>query len=790
MVKSKKSKNLTATNLTGPLNGSLTSLTTINQTTTSINQLESKSALNFIDLEFKTAYESLSTALKTSGLKNQVNSRNNSSSRDNSARRSSSHNNSNNNSQSDSGGDTSQSIRLKINSCLSKLCHRLSECQVDHENVQLRLTEYCDSLQRVVKQLPEGNKELVSYKTGSFDVLLLKYNLALGFMLNGCPKAAISTLKSTIRKTEERKDKKDGKKDGKRDGRNDGKNLLNDAKNSVNDQKTDQSPKNNDPMQKLEAEMFEQLLSRSKQLACEAYLELDDLASARSFIQTEITNETQNSIQNLSQTTDSSQFLSTPVNLEALLDLKNEPSNSKKVKQLETMFNSRFELLRAKKEEISDTWRLLYTRLSLKDKSTDFDASQMNSLKNGSYGLFYMSHLEFIKGNRTKARAMLKMLGVEDITDSESSKVEHLQLKTRQLNNLGIIEFCEGNINRSMLTFSKAYQHLQQSATSHHTPKNLPTEGTRTLNTALKVQRKTAFSLAYNYAIANLFEGHHQKAFEILTQNVVLQYPTSPRIWLRIAQCCISAHLDSSAESTSYDKTVVDESASRTMTQLTNMDFSNARAKSVVTDDGDSGMDSDSKNNPENSDSKKTDITGSKTSDSKPEMSPTYQDSDSSLEYGASAIRNTLRLLVRIEAKGKEFGMSCRPGGPLTNSGHHTLKIHALLAGAYIQLQLQNWVVALEYCDQVLLICSEDYYLCWLCYTYQATAYLNLNKPSKAASVLTEAISLVMERDGFRDCQAKLYDSKGVSTSDGRGGKGGVCAAKVTVSDGTERAWK
>merc|ERR1719483_1758032 len=221
------------------------------------------------------------------------------------------------------------------------------------------------------------------------------------------------------------------------------------------------------------------------------------------------------------------------------------------------------------------------------------------------------------------------------------------------------------------------------------------------------------------------------------------------------------------------------------------MDFSNARAKSLVTDDGDSGMDSDSRNNLENSDSTKPENPESKTSDSKPEIPPTYQDSYSSLEYGASAIRNTLRLLVRIEAKGKDdIGMSCRPGAPLTNSGHATLKIHALLAGAYIQLQLQNWVVALEYCDQILVAikasCSDDFYLTWLCHTYQATAYLNLNKPSKASEILTATIKLVMQRDGFRDWQANLYDSNGVSTSYGRGGKGGVCAAKVNVSNGTK----
>lgn len=145
------------------------------------------------------------------------------------------------------------------------------------------------------------------------------------------------------------------------------------------------------------------------------------------------------------------------------------------------------------------------------------------------------------------------------------------------------------------------------------------------------------------------------------------------------------------------------------------------------------------------------------------------------LEYAASAIRNCLRLLTRYENQMTESdgnkidntSFTSKPGNPLSNAAQKSFKMHAYLIGAFLQLQLENWVSAIEYCDRILdrlknTVSTNDYYLYWLAYTYKATAYINSGCPKKAAVLLIRAMTLISETgsstDGDNDTNGMIDD--------------------------------
>ena len=222
---------------------------------------------------------------------------------------------------------------------------------------------------------------------------------------------------------------------------------------------------------------------------------------------------------------------------------------------------------------------------------------------------------------------------------------------------------------------------------------------------------------------------------------------------MRIAQCCVAAHSETISTECSFKATVFEETAQRSLTHLTNIDSTSVKTSHE----------------------------------------------NATLEFGAVAIRNTLRLLVRYEAKTNNIqqnsvlSMSCKPGAPLTNSGHLTIKTHTLLAGAYIHLQLQNYTIAIEYTDQVLKTQEEqrDYYLVWLCVLYQAAAFLHLGQEGESIQRLQQASTLVSKssEDWSKSTnfwQSQLYDSSGYCTFSRINADGGIEALRKLSNRGTD----
>ena len=174
---------------------------------------------------------------------------------------------------------------------------------------------------------------------------------------------------------------------------------------------------------------------------------------------------------------------------------------------------------------------------------------------------FFSAHTDFSYGYRGKSRAMIKRLNLNfsnreiqalkyvnnsknpennNNNNSVSLNVDltsKLSIRARQLNNLAIIDLCEGNIHRSLLGFSKASEHLQTCQNKNSFGESGLVEdniNAREFGFGMKSNKKVALAVAYNFAIASLFDGKFGQAFRILTRKVVLAYPTSPRVWLRI----------------------------------------------------------------------------------------------------------------------------------------------------------------------------------------------------------------------------------------------------------------
>ena len=475
--------------------------------------------------------------------------------------------------------------------------------------------------------------------------------------------------------------------------------------------------------------------------------------------------------------------------------------NKENLEKLKKLIENRYEELKVQRVQVNYAWRSLAMRLSIKDTNDSFMVnSQIDKLRDLDTEIvcnrtsldteeivsldqtvqsaqtviyrFYSAHADFINGYRQKSRAMIKNLNVnfDEISDLKKLKeiflnggtvnsnlITKLQLRSRQLNNLAVIELCEGNVNRALLSFSKAYSHLKffdlknkKNQINLAEQISSPNPKAKDIINISKAEKKTGTAVAYNFAICCLFSGRYQTAFKILTEKVVLVYPTSPRVWWRIAHCCIAAHQEAVKNHCTFEKRQLYKLPNKYLVKLSSTDYSNVRS----------------------------------------------ENNEMSLEYAAAAIRNCLRLLVRYEANmssnqrdTEDIRMSCKPGNPLTYAGHSELKMHALLAGSYIHLQLENWLQAVEYAkrviDKEIDYSTDNYYLCWLCYIYQATAYMNSGNTKKGVQLLYEAISLGMDKKNFQSWQSKLYDNTGVSNNFGIGVEGGQIAAQNIKKYGT-----
>uniref|UniRef100_A0A8C2XQK0 CCR4-NOT transcription complex subunit 10 n=1 Tax=Cyclopterus lumpus TaxID=8103 RepID=A0A8C2XQK0_CYCLU len=160
--------------------------------------------------------------------------------------------------------------------------------------------------------------------------------------------------------------------------------------------------------------------------------------------------------------------------------------------------------------------------------------SVMNTAGNSAPSLFLKSNFEYLRGNYRKA---VKLLNSSNIAEHPGPIKTGECVRCMFWNNLGCIHFAMGKHNLGIFYFKKALQE------NDHTCAQLGDGSTKKFTgipmCALLANKR--YELLYNCGIQLLHIGRPLAAFECLMEAVQV-YHSNPRLWLRLAECCISAN--------------------------------------------------------------------------------------------------------------------------------------------------------------------------------------------------------------------------------------------------------
>ncbi|XP_063778373.1 CCR4-NOT transcription complex subunit 10 isoform X2 [Pseudophryne corroboree] len=162
--------------------------------------------------------------------------------------------------------------------------------------------------------------------------------------------------------------------------------------------------------------------------------------------------------------------------------------------------------------------------------------SVMNTSGSSAPSLFLKSNFEYLRGNYRKA---VKLLNSSNISEHPGFMKTGECVRCMFWNNLGCIHFAMGKHNLGLFYFKKAIQEndnaCAQLSTSTDPGKKF---SGRPMCTLLTNKR---YELLYNCGIQLLHIGRPLAAFECLIEAVQV-YHSNPRLWLRLAECCIAAN--------------------------------------------------------------------------------------------------------------------------------------------------------------------------------------------------------------------------------------------------------
>uniref|UniRef100_A0A4W3J4Q4 CCR4-NOT transcription complex subunit 10 n=1 Tax=Callorhinchus milii TaxID=7868 RepID=A0A4W3J4Q4_CALMI len=171
--------------------------------------------------------------------------------------------------------------------------------------------------------------------------------------------------------------------------------------------------------------------------------------------------------------------------------------------------------------------------------------SVMNTAGNSAPSLFLKSNFEYLRGNYRKA---VKLLNSANITEHPGFLNTGECIRCMFWNNLGCIHFAMGKHNLGIFYFKKALQEndaacMQLSGSSTDQGKMF---SGRPMCTLLTNKR---YELLHNCGVQLLHIGRPLAAFECLIEAVQV-YHSNPRLWLRLAECCIAANKGTSEQET------------------------------------------------------------------------------------------------------------------------------------------------------------------------------------------------------------------------------------------------
>ena len=168
----------------------------------------------------------------------------------------------------------------------------------------------------------------------------------------------------------------------------------------------------------------------------------------------------------------------------------------------------------------------------------------MNVNNMDTEGLFIKSNFEYVRHNERKAVKILN-----------SASKENQVLKTGEcvsamyFNNLGCLHFQMQKYNLASFYFRRAIAENEKALALIGTADKSNPLNSRPLCT---LSLNCRYHLLYNLGVQMLHDGRPLVAFECLIESVQV-YQSNPRLWLRLAECCIMAYQMSPTEEKTVD---------------------------------------------------------------------------------------------------------------------------------------------------------------------------------------------------------------------------------------------
>uniref|UniRef100_A0A2R5L5U8 CCR4-NOT transcription complex subunit 10 n=1 Tax=Ornithodoros turicata TaxID=34597 RepID=A0A2R5L5U8_9ACAR len=148
----------------------------------------------------------------------------------------------------------------------------------------------------------------------------------------------------------------------------------------------------------------------------------------------------------------------------------------------------------------------------------------VSSGANTTQTVFLRSQLEFMRGNYRKTVKVLNTAIGQSSLDT--------RLTAMYNNNIGCVHFYTGKPNLGCFYFSKALKGYTENRFNSGMGNNFDS--------------RLYYQLLYNLGLQNLYAGNYTSAFDCLIEAVRF-YSTNPRLWLRIAECCVYQHKSDNA---------------------------------------------------------------------------------------------------------------------------------------------------------------------------------------------------------------------------------------------------
>uniref|UniRef100_A0A2K6R7F5 CCR4-NOT transcription complex subunit 10 n=1 Tax=Rhinopithecus roxellana TaxID=61622 RepID=A0A2K6R7F5_RHIRO len=327
--------------------------------------------------------------------------------------------------------------------------------------------------------------------------------------------------------------------------------------------------------------------------------------------------------------------------------------------------------------------------------------SVMNTAGNSAPSLFLKSNFEYLRGNYRKA---VKLLNSSNIAEHPGFMKTGECLRCMFWNNLGCIHFAMSKHNLGIFYFKKALQEndnvcAQLSAGSTDPGKKF---SGRPMCTLLTNKR---YELLYNCGIQLLHIGRPLAAFECLIEAVQV-YHANPRLWLRLAECCIAANKGTSEQETKglpskkgIVQSIVGQGYHRKIV------LASQSIQNTVYNDGQSSA------------------------------IPV-----ASMEFAAICLRNALLLLPEEQQDPKQENGSKNSnqlgGNTESSESSETCRCSILACSAYVALALGDNLMALNHADKLLQQPKLSGSLKFLGHLYAAEALISLDRISDAITHL------------------------------------------------------